>query len=121
MSALCRIRSFAMSNPRLSIRRSPQTIALLDALLQRPSEWRYGYDLSRDTGLASGTLYPILIRLSERGVLEARWEEVHELGRPPRHVYRLTAAGRERAREILASESPAKTGRSKLRPAWERS
>lgn len=108
--------------PNFSIRRSPQTIALLEALLVRPSDWRYGYDLSRDTGLASGTLYPILMRLSERGVLEARWEEVHELGRPPRHVYRLTAAGRERARELLSSERGVKRGRArKFRAAWERS
>ncbi|HEU5402229.1 MAG TPA: PadR family transcriptional regulator [Terriglobales bacterium] len=111
-----------MTKPKFSIRRSPQTIALLDALLENPSQWRYGYDLSRDTGLASGTLYPILMRLSERGVLEARWEEVHELGRPPRHVYRLTAAGRERARELLASERPVNRRRSrKLRAVWERS
>ena len=107
-----------MARQKLSIRRSPQTIALLDAFLKKPSEWRYGYDLSLETGLASGTLYPILIRLSDRGVLEARWEEVHELGRPPRHVYRLTGAGREFARELVSSGPPVKS--RKLRAAWER-
>jgi DNA-binding PadR family transcriptional regulator len=49
--------------------------------------------------LASGSLYPILMRLSERGLLEAAWEEMPARGRPPRHLYRLTPAGLEAARE----------------------
>jgi PadR family transcriptional regulator, regulatory protein PadR len=104
-----------------SIRRSPQTFSLLSSLLDHPAEWRYGYDLSRETGLQSGTLYPILMRLSERGWLDAKWEEAHEPGRPPRHMYRLNADGREWAREQLKDEAPADKKRArKLRPAWER-
>lgn len=82
---------------------SPQTLLLLRALLADPSQWRYGYDLSRDTELASGTLYPILIRLADREFLETRWEPPEQPGRPPRHVYRLTDAGAEHARERLAA------------------
>jgi DNA-binding PadR family transcriptional regulator len=67
---------------------------VLEQLLQGSEEWSYGYDLSRSTGLRSGTLYPILIRLTERGWLEARWAEPERAGRPPRHLYRLTAEGR---------------------------
>src|SRR4029453_10026956 len=69
---------------------SPQTLRVFEALLGQPDLWRYGYDLSKQTGLPSGTLYPILIRLSGRGFLETRWEEPEVPGRPPRHLYRLT-------------------------------
>lgn len=67
----------------------------------RPREWRYGYELSRETRLKSGTLYPILIRLEKAALLEARWL-VTENGVPPRHTYRLTANGLELARKKVA-------------------
>ncbi len=82
-----------MARPRAHSR---QTHAVLDELLVDPAVERYGFDLSRATGLASGTLYPILMRLEERGLLAARWE----LGQGrPRHVYRLTAEGLAVARD----------------------
>ena len=55
--------------------------------------WRYGYDLARATGLKSGTLYPLLMRLSEQGLLESRWQDAERPGLPPRHFYRLSASG----------------------------
>jgi PadR family transcriptional regulator, regulatory protein PadR len=78
---------------------SRQTRALLAAFLDRSRKWRHGYHLSKETGLRSGTLYPLLMRLSEQGFLESRWEEAERPGLPPRHVYRLTASGRALARE----------------------
>ena len=45
---------------------SRQTRALLAAFLDRSQLWRHGYDLSRETGLRSGTLYPLLMRLSNK-------------------------------------------------------
>jgi len=51
---------------------SRQTRALLAAFLDRSRIWRHGYDLSKETGLRSGTLYPLLMRLSEQGLLESR-------------------------------------------------
>ncbi len=84
----------------LKIHLSPQTLLVLEAFLLRPSAWRYGYDLSRDTGLKSGTLYPILMRLAKPGLLETRWEAA-DPGRPPRHMYRLTHRGTQFARETL--------------------
>src|SRR5437660_6710924 len=87
---------------------SRQTRALLAALLDRSRIWRHGYDLSKETGLRSGTLYPLLMRLSEQGLLEARWQEPDRRGLPPRHVYRLTASGlalaREQELEAVAAE-----------------
>jgi PadR family transcriptional regulator len=82
-------------------RPSPQTIAVLQALLAEPDAWRYGYELGQQVGLKAGSLYPILIRLADRGLLEASWETPTDepAGRPPRHLYRLTGDGRELARQ----------------------
>jgi DNA-binding PadR family transcriptional regulator len=74
-------------------RPSPQTILVLGALNADPAAWRYGYDLAAEVGLKSGSLYPILIRLAEREILETAWEQDRAPGRPPRHLYRLTATG----------------------------
>ena len=82
----------------MQLRLSPQTLQLLDSFLQKPLEWKYGYDISRNTGLKSGTLYPILMRLAERKLLETSWE-IAEPGKPPRHLYRLTPDGMRFARE----------------------
>jgi PadR family transcriptional regulator PadR len=72
---------------------SRQTRALLAAFLDRSRMWRHGYELSKETGLKSGTLYPLLMRLSEQGLLESRWQDAKGPGLPPRHAYRLTARG----------------------------
>lgn len=72
---------------------SLQTRKLLAALLAQRVQWRHGYDLSEQTGLSSGTLYPILMRLSDRGMLESKWEPSEHEGRPPRKLYRLKAEG----------------------------
>jgi PadR family transcriptional regulator, regulatory protein PadR len=85
------------------IRSSKQTVALLAALSRKPAEWHYGYALSRETGLQSGTLYPILMRLEERGWLETQWEAPPPGGRPPRHMYRLTSSGRASAVEAISA------------------
>ena len=74
-------------------RPSTQTVGVLRALTDQPQQWRYGYELSQQVGIKSGSLYPILMRLSDRGWLEARWEADAPPGRPPRHLYRLTASG----------------------------
>jgi DNA-binding PadR family transcriptional regulator len=82
-----------------------QTEAVLAALLGSGEEWRHGYDLSRETALKSGTLYPILMRLEQQGLLEAVWEDEPVPGRPRRHLYRLTGTGVEEAKAIVrASE-----------------
>jgi PadR family transcriptional regulator, regulatory protein PadR len=95
---------------------SAQTLAVLAALLDDGAQWQHGYDLARRTGLKSGTLYPILIRLADRDLVEARWEDEQPAGRPRRHLYRLTSAGAEQAHSALtARKAPAKTTRT--RPA----
>jgi PadR family transcriptional regulator PadR len=81
---------------------SAQTLAVLAELCATPSQWRHGYGIARDTGLKSGTLYPVLIRLADRGLVEARWEDEQPAGRPRRHLYRLTAEGLAAAEGALA-------------------
>jgi DNA-binding PadR family transcriptional regulator len=84
---------------------SPQTRNLVAALLTRPDEWRHGYDLSKETGLKSGTLYPQLMRLEAQGWLETRWEEPSAPGRPSRHLYRLAQDRIGAARLAFAAPS----------------
>jgi PadR family transcriptional regulator PadR len=100
--------------PRIS-NTSPQTLSVLEVLLESPRSWHYGYAISQRTGLKSGTLYPILVRLAEQGWLETRWIEPEQPGRPARHTYRLTGDGAKSARVKLAEASPLR-GVRRLRP-----
>jgi len=72
------------------------TLLVLGALADDPDHRHYGLELARATGLASGSIYPILARLERAGWVESGWEELdrHAAGRPPRRYYRLTEAGR---------------------------
>lgn len=81
---------------------SKPTKALLAALMEDPVAWRHGYDISKDTGIKPGTLYPLLMRLSDMGLLTSKWKAPEQPGRPPRHMYRLTATGVALAREVTA-------------------
>lgn len=76
---------------------------LLAALLDAREHWSHGYELASLTGIRSGTLYPLLIRLEAQGYLEAEWQQPAASGRPPRHGYRLTVAGQRFARGDGAS------------------
>jgi PadR family transcriptional regulator, regulatory protein PadR len=72
---------------------SRQARAVLATLLDQSPRWRHGYDLAKATGLKSGTLYPLLMRLSEHGLLESCWQDPERPGLPPRHFYRLSGSG----------------------------
>jgi DNA-binding PadR family transcriptional regulator len=105
-----------------SRRPSAQTAAVLHALAEEPTSWRYGYDLCQQLGLKAGSMYPILMRLTDRGLLETSWEADPPRGRPPRHLYRLTGPGVDLAAELAeepdgAAARPA--GQARLRPRTE--
>ena len=85
---------------------SVQALSVLAVLCAEPAGWQHGYGIAKDTGLKSGSLYPILIRLAERGLVEARWEEGQPAGRPRRHLYRLTPGGLAVAEAALAEQAP---------------
>src|SRR5438477_10784531 len=82
---------------------SAQTLSVLAALEADPAAWLHGYLIAKQTGLASGTLYPILIRLADRRLIEACWEDEQPAGRPRRHLYRLTGEGLVAARTALSA------------------
>lgn len=86
-------------------RLSAQTLSVLAALREEPSQWHHGYALAKLTGLKSGTLYPILIRLADRGLVEACWQDEPQPGRPRRHLYRVTADGLATAAPVAQAES----------------
>ena len=82
--------------------------SVLFLLAEAGSGWSHGYELCRRAGVKSGTLYPLLIRLEQQKHLEAQWLPP-EPGRPPRHVYRLTATGRRLALDNPPVAAPGTT------------
>jgi PadR family transcriptional regulator PadR len=98
-----------------SRRPSAQTIAVLLALAEDPAVWRYGYDLCQQLGLKAGSMYPILMRLADRGLLTTAWETDPPPGRPPRQLYRLTGPGLD-----LAVPAAPAAGQVRLRLRSER-
>jgi PadR family transcriptional regulator, regulatory protein PadR len=103
----------SMANPRMTL----PTQAVLQALLERYGEELYGFELSKASGLAAGTIYPILQRLTAAGWVSARWEDPEPeraAGRPPRRYYRLTVEGRARAVHALAAKSTSRSATTGL-------
>jgi PadR family transcriptional regulator, regulatory protein PadR len=99
---------------------SKQSASLLFVLARDPVAWRHGYELTLETGLKAGTLYPLLARLADRGWLDARWETTVPSGRPPRHLYRLTTIGLKETRVLAAAQrSSVPIRRAPLRPQRE--
>jgi PadR family transcriptional regulator len=78
-------------------------MAILQALAGHPGRWSHGYELCAQLGIKAGSMYPILIRLTDRGLLETSWETERVPGRPARHLYRLTGAGRAYASAAAAA------------------
>ena len=82
----------------VQLRKGCLELAILASLW---SEDRYGLEILRwlegesDLVLSEGTVYPLLARLRDDGMVDARWVEA-EAGHP-RKYYRLTRAGRRRA------------------------
>ncbi|HTV79518.1 MAG TPA: PadR family transcriptional regulator [Steroidobacteraceae bacterium] len=87
------------------VRMSLQTLRVLEAFLEDPTRELAGADVQKRGHLASGTLYPILMRLETACWLVSRWEAVDpaHVGRPRRRLYRLTPSGLARASGVFAS------------------
>lgn len=56
-----------------------------------------GANISAASGVAPNSCYQILRRLEREGWLQGEWEagDPHQLGRPLRYLYQLSAPGRE--------------------------
>lgn len=77
---------------KLPIRMTYATALVLEALDQGHE---YGFDIIDATRLRSGTVYPLLRRLEEVGLVRSKWERVGEArreNRPTRKYYELRPA-----------------------------
>lgn len=85
-----------------------ETRCVLLAFLDGPRE-TYGFALAQATGLPSGSIYPILRRLEDRGWIVSRWETIDESreGRRRRRYYRLTDDGLRYAQDTVAAQAAA--------------
>jgi PadR family transcriptional regulator, regulatory protein PadR len=94
-----------MGKKEVNVRMSLQTLRVLEVFLENPTEQLAGSDLHQRCGIASGTLYPILLRLESAGWFVSHWETIDpsSAGRPRRRLYRLTPTGLRRAGEVFAS------------------
>jgi PadR family transcriptional regulator PadR len=93
---------------------SNEVAAVLDVFLSEPDRRWYGLELIRLAGIPSGSIYPILIRLEERGILRGESEDpalAAASGRRPRRYYRLASKGEDEARRLLAEWRKAVMGR----------
>ena len=102
------------------LRLTTPLIKLLRMLIADPTANYWGFEIMKATGLASGTVYPLLARLESIGWLESGWDDEQMVSGPRRRYYRLTDDGAVSARvalaEASATGSPA-AGPSRLRPA----
>lgn len=81
------------------------TQLVLQALLDAKGDETYGFELAEVTGLPSGTIYPILRRLDQEGLVEDRWETIQAgQQRRRRRYYRLTGEGRRVANEATEKQ-----------------
>ncbi|MFD1152236.1 PadR family transcriptional regulator [Saccharothrix hoggarensis] len=90
---------------------------VLKAFLCDPAKPQYGYELMKAADVKSGTLYPMLKRLLDDGIVVAEWESASPTpgGRPPRRYYKLTGEGVRQARVALAEHG---TDRRPAGMAW---
>ena len=88
-----------------SVRVTSSTLRVMKSLAASSGAWCHGYELLTETGLKSGSLYPMLMRLAERGLLEAAWECYPPAGRPPRHLYRLTSQGGQWLYDVQSAQA----------------
>jgi PadR family transcriptional regulator, regulatory protein PadR len=95
---------------------SVQAQSVLSLLADLHPQAAHGYQMTQSLGIPSGTLYPLLMRLQKAGLLEADWQD-GEPGKPPRHVYRLTALGARELGLVAQARASAAAERAVLPPA----
>jgi DNA-binding PadR family transcriptional regulator len=86
---------------------TPKMAMVLKVFLEDPDQPRYGFELMKLTGMASGSLYPMLARLEGAGWLTRGKENIdpRAAGRPVRTNYAITGAAVTVARVQLAALS----------------
>lgn len=79
---------------------SPNAAQIIATFLASPAGRFYGYELLQETGMKSGSLYPVLGRFEDLGWIHGEMQESPG-GRPPRRVYRLDPNGAAAAQAAL--------------------
>ena len=74
-------------------------LKILDCFVQNQERWLSGADVMKDTGLWSGTVYPLTTRMVDRGWLQ-RWKVAGG-----RHVFKLNSDAEEQAKDMLAKNA----------------
>jgi PadR family transcriptional regulator PadR len=67
-------------------------LKVFKVLLDDPAAKHYGLEIGKASGLPSGSIYPLLMRLEQAELLSSQWEDVDQnaVGRPRRRQYQLT-------------------------------
>lgn len=76
-------------------------VSVAQALMSNPTDKHWGYQMSKESGVRSGVLYPILSRMLVEGWLEDDWEDDTKKKRPARRYYVLTDEGRIQLGAVL--------------------
>src|SRR5580692_12676421 len=90
----------ALENLRLELRRGCLVLAVLTALRSE----QYGYTLRKELSehgleIDEGTLYPLLRRLENQGLLKSEWREEEKRNK---RFYRLSPEGKVVLKQLLA-------------------
>jgi PadR family transcriptional regulator, regulatory protein PadR len=83
-------------------------VDVLGCLLEA-DEAIWGLNISVSTGRPTGTVYPLLVRLEQAGLVTSDWEPANDRPGPRRRLYALTPGGQDWAGTLCAA---AKTSRS---------
>jgi PadR family transcriptional regulator len=106
-----------MAGPRMTVQTQAVLAVFLDRVDRPDGDGElWGFELSRESGLPAGTIYPILQRLTDAGWVSDRWDaaDAHAEKRPVRRYYQLTVDGRARAVHALAQAGPRRAGLLRL-------
>ena len=96
----------------LMTRKTPATAAVLEIMLSA-TDAVWGLQVVKETGLKTGTVYPILERLEAAGWVEGAWDADDERKGPRRRYFHLTAEAEPYARQYVESQhAKANPGRS---------
>ena len=79
-------------------------LKVLKLFLGNVRKTRSGADISRETGVGPGTLYPLLARFEQLGFFTSEWEDVEPatVGRPRKRLYKISGAGMKVAQDAVA-------------------
>ena len=93
----------------MKARRTRARVAIATELLRRRNATHWGYELSRNSGIGAGSMYPFLSELLEAGYLSDGWEDT---AKRPRRYYRLTQEGERFLKDFLGAHPTAVASRS---------